>query len=115
MAGIQGGHAHRFRDTFAVEFLLQGVDLRDVSILLGHSSTKVTEKHYAPWVKARQERLEAAVRSTWSVDYTGASIPQRRSRTAILGRDSQEPSQSNREEPWNPSRLKRPGVGCSVP
>ena len=65
MAGIQGGHAHRFRDTFAVELLLQGVDLQDVSILLGHSSTKVTEKHYAPWVKARQERLEAAVRLTW--------------------------------------------------
>jgi integrase len=65
MAGIKGGHAHRFRDTFAVELLLQGVDLQDVSILLGHSSTKVTEKHYAPWVKARQNRLEAAVRSGW--------------------------------------------------
>jgi integrase/recombinase XerD len=65
IAGIRGGHAHRFRDTFAVELLLQGVNLQDVSILLGHSSIKVTEKHYAPWVKARQERLEAAVRSTW--------------------------------------------------
>ena len=58
MAGIEAGHAHRFRDTFAVELLLQGVDLQDVSILLGHSSMKITEKHYAPWVKARQERLK---------------------------------------------------------
>ncbi len=35
------------------------------SVLLGHSSLKITEKHYAPWVKARQEQLEAAVRKAW--------------------------------------------------
>jgi integrase len=44
------GHAHRFRDTFAVELLLAGVPLERVSMLLGHQSTRVTEKHYAPWV-----------------------------------------------------------------
>jgi integrase len=38
-----------------------------VSVLLGHSSTKVTEKHYSPWVRARQEQLEADVRRTWGV------------------------------------------------
>jgi integrase/recombinase XerD len=65
MAGIKSGHAHRFRDTFAVELLLAGVDLQDVATLLGHSSTRITEKHYAPWVKARQARLEAAVQLTW--------------------------------------------------
>ena len=32
------GHAHRFRDTFAVELLLAGVPLERVSILLGHTS-----------------------------------------------------------------------------
>jgi integrase/recombinase XerD len=37
------------------------VDLKTVSMLLGHTSIKTTEKHYAPWVKARQEALEAAV------------------------------------------------------
>ena len=36
-----------------------------VSVLLGHSSIKVTEKHYSPWVGARQEQLEADVRRTW--------------------------------------------------
>lgn len=40
---IVGGHAHRFRDTFAISLLLKGVDLANVSILLGHSSIKVTE------------------------------------------------------------------------
>lgn len=63
---IENGHAHRFRDTFAVELLLKGVELADVSILLGHSSIKITEKHYAPWVQARQARLEAVVQKAWA-------------------------------------------------
>ena len=38
-----------------------------VSVLLGHSSIKVTEKHYSPWVRARQEQLEADVKRTCDV------------------------------------------------
>ena len=64
-AGIPEGHAHRFRDTFAVDLLQAGVPMERVSVLLGHSSIKVTEKHYSPWVAARQEQLEADVRRTW--------------------------------------------------
>jgi integrase len=67
LAGVAGGHAHRFRDTFAVELLLAGVAIEDVAILLGHSSKDITEKHYAPWVAARQARLESAVQKTWPV------------------------------------------------
>lgn len=66
LAEVPTGHAHRFRDTFAVELLLAGVDLTDVSILLGHASVKVTEKHYAAWVSRRQARLESAVQRTWA-------------------------------------------------
>jgi integrase/recombinase XerD len=62
---VTKGHPHRFRDTFAVNLLLKGVRLEQVSIILGHSSVKVTERYYAPWVKARQEQLEADVRQTW--------------------------------------------------
>jgi integrase/recombinase XerD len=62
------GHAHRFRDTFAVELLLAGVPLERVSILLGHTSVKITEKHYAPWVRERQEQTEADVKRTWAQD-----------------------------------------------
>ncbi len=68
LAGVHGGHPHRFRDTFAVELLLQGVPIERVSVLLGHSSVRVTEKHYSPWVRARQEQLEADVRRTWGED-----------------------------------------------
>ena len=58
-------HPHMFRDTFAVELLLAGVPLDQVSLLLGHSSIKVTEKHYAPFVKARQLQLEHSARMAW--------------------------------------------------
>ena len=54
-----------FRDTFAVELLLAGVPIDQVSLLLGHSSIKVTERHYAPFVKARQEQLETSARLAW--------------------------------------------------
>jgi integrase/recombinase XerD len=65
LAEVPTGHAHRFRDTFAVEALLAGVPLERVSILLGHASVKVTEKHYSPWVKARQVQIEDDVRRMW--------------------------------------------------
>jgi integrase len=71
LAEISGGHAHRFRDTFAVELLLAGVPLERVSVLLGHSSVRITEKHYSPWVRARQEQLEADVMRAWGTDSLG--------------------------------------------
>lgn len=39
-----------------------------VSKLLGHTSIKVTEHHYSPWVKARQDPLETEVRRIWATD-----------------------------------------------
>jgi site-specific recombinase XerD len=67
-AGVEDGHAHRFRDTFAVELLLSGTPIENVSAFLGHASIRVTERHYAPWVRARQERAELDVQRSWSQD-----------------------------------------------
>jgi integrase/recombinase XerD len=58
---LKQSRPHMLRDTFAVENLLAGVPIDQVSILLGHSSVKITEKHYAPWVLARQQQLEKSV------------------------------------------------------
>jgi integrase/recombinase XerD len=72
-AKVHGGHAHRFRDTFAVSLLQEGVPLDDVSILLGHSSTDITKKHYAPWVKSWQDRLTERVRVAWNTQVQGVA------------------------------------------
>jgi len=68
IAKVSKGHAHRFRDTFAVELLLAGVPIERVSVLLGHQSIRVTERHYAPWTRSRQEQLECDLKRAWSED-----------------------------------------------
>jgi integrase/recombinase XerD len=60
-AGIVNGHTHRFRDTFAVALLEKGATIENVSRLLGHTSIKITERHYSPWVQSRQDALDAAL------------------------------------------------------
>ena len=65
-AGVKG-HAHRFRDTFSVNLLNGGVTLETVSVLLGHSNSRITAKHYNPWVKSRQTALESEVSKAWQL------------------------------------------------
>ena len=66
-AGLRSGHmvSHRLRDTFAVDLLEKGVPMEELSKLLGHTSIRTPEKHYAKWVKGRQDRLDALVIGTW--------------------------------------------------
>jgi integrase len=64
-AGVHGGRPHRFRDTLATSLLSKGVPVESVSAILGHSDIKITLKHYAPWVRARQEALDQAIMKTW--------------------------------------------------
>jgi integrase/recombinase XerD len=64
IAGVKG-HAHQFRDYFAVSLLQKGVPLETVAVLLGHQNIRITQKHYNPWVKSRQENLEREVKKTW--------------------------------------------------
>jgi integrase/recombinase XerD len=53
-----GFHSHMLRDTYAVEMLLAGVPLEDVSRLLTHTSIKTTEDYYGHWVPDRLTRLK---------------------------------------------------------
>ena len=52
LAEISNGHPHRLR----------------VSVLLGHQGVRITERHYNPWNKARQEQLEADLTRAWRQD-----------------------------------------------
>ena len=69
-ANIKGGHSHRFRHTFAASLLVQGVPIEEVAAFLGHENVKVTQKHYAKWIKARQERAEERIRAVLANDPT---------------------------------------------
>ena len=65
-----------FRDTFAVEMLLAGVPIDQVSLLLGHASVKITAKSYAPFVKARQLQLQESVRNAWNTIHAAGGSPE---------------------------------------
>jgi integrase/recombinase XerD len=67
IAGVENGHAHRFRDTFATGLLTAGVSMENVAKLLGHADIKITQKHYSAWDKSRQQSLEAAVSQAWKI------------------------------------------------
>jgi integrase len=66
-------HPHRFRDTFAVRLLQSGAPLDRVARALGNRSIRVVERHYAPWIKSRQDELDKDVKATWSGDSTTRS------------------------------------------
>lgn len=69
-AKITGGHAHRFRDTFAVRLLSKGASLYDVAKLLG-ISVQTAERHYAPWVEELQIRAASLVKRLDFLEKTG--------------------------------------------
>jgi len=75
LANLPGVHPHQLRDTFAVELLNAGVPLETVSTLLGHSSIRITERHYAPWVQSRQLHLERVLQQAYDAELSTAPQP----------------------------------------
>jgi integrase len=53
-------HPHQFRHLFATKLLSSGTSVENVAALLGNTP-KIVWKHYAAWVKERQEALDQAV------------------------------------------------------
>ena len=53
-AGLRHRTPHNFRHHFAIERLLNGTPIEDVSRLLGHNDISITIKSYAAWIKERR-------------------------------------------------------------
>jgi integrase len=98
-------HPHMFRDTFAVEMLLAGVPIDQVSILLGHSSVKITEKHYSPFVKARQVQLQKSVRNAWKVGEPSDQEPDNHPPKAAHHQSTKKVGTDRQHEDKNPDGL----------
>jgi integrase len=61
LAGVEDLHLHDFRSYAASEGLEQGIDARVTAKLLGHSSSRTTEKHYLNVRKRKTAEAAAAI------------------------------------------------------
>ena len=83
LAGVRGGHAHRFRNTYAHDMAVNGrMTLEELKQALGHKTTRTTEKHYSHWLQDKQERLEEKQEVAWA----------RQSALPALGRKEDRPN-----------------------
>ena len=73
-------HPHQFRHTFAIKLLSNGTSVENVAALLGNTP-KIVWKHYAAWVKERQEALDQAVLNANGVHHLTPAKPQPRRQT----------------------------------
>lgn len=69
-AKVLDSHPHRFRDTFAVDFLAKGGSPYDCAKLLGDTVDTI-EKHYAPFVKELRERARKIMENGEGLELTG--------------------------------------------
>src|SRR5690606_5993236 len=58
-AGIRRVHAHLLRHSFAVLMTNAGMDIKALSVMMGHSTVRTTEKHYARWIEGPLRELHA--------------------------------------------------------
>lgn len=65
VSGVPNIHPHRFRDTFAVDFLAKGGDIRQLSRLLGHKDVATTLRYYEHWIPGDQNKAVETMMKTW--------------------------------------------------
>jgi integrase len=73
--GIPGSlRPHRFRDSFAVNRLNEGMNMDELRLLLGHASVAMTERYYAPFVKSRATSLRTRYHATKEAHRSGKIV-----------------------------------------
>lgn len=60
-AGVENAHPHRFRHTFAVQWLKEYKDIFGLSKLLGHSTVRVTQDKYLKYADLTEIRKRGSV------------------------------------------------------
>jgi integrase len=58
--GVPNLHAHRYRNSLAVNAIKRNARIEDISKWLGHASVRITERCYLPWVKSRLDASRRA-------------------------------------------------------
>jgi integrase len=92
-AKLTGGpHPHQFRHTFATKLLSSGTSTENVAALLGNTP-KIVWKHYAAWVKERQEALDQAVVKANGFDLKPSTAPDTKKKGSRLNRRRTNPVQ----------------------
>lgn len=62
---LRAPHSHMFRDTFAVWCIMNDVPLHEISKMLGHTKTAITEKAYLPWVEKRKHKMHGRMKELY--------------------------------------------------
>jgi hypothetical protein len=75
----------------AVARYLQALNIDEpLAMLRSHGSIRITERHYAPWTRSRQEQIEADLKAAWSNDplvlTDGKGIPELQGKTGQINR-----------------------------
>ena len=67
-AGMRNVHFHTLRHSFATRLMELGVDVKTVSALLGHSSTRITLDFYAhSLIDQQRHAVERLAERTWNL------------------------------------------------
>ena len=74
VSGVPNIHAHRFRDTFAMDHLSNGMDIRSVSRLLGHASVATTLQYYEHWIVSDQDKMLDVAMQSWERKEAGGKV-----------------------------------------
>jgi integrase/recombinase XerD len=77
-AGVEDGHPHRLRNTFAKRLFEKGVGIETVAKYMGQKNIQITQRYYNEWIEEREDNAAARIREIWSKTPRLAIVASRR-------------------------------------